>query len=133
MPNRTWISGAPVSTALAAWGASAGGGMNGLQFEVEILTAPAPMNRNTTASLMATMTALKRELSLTPTIITAVSRSTIAPAARFTEPSPEIDSGIGNTEAKYCAQPTATAADPRVNSSTRSQPMIQATSSPREA
>src|SRR5829696_7130523 len=95
MPNRTWISGEPVSAALAALGASPGGGMNGLQLAVEI------------------MTALKRELSLTPTIITPVSRSTIAPAARLTEPSPEIDSGIGNTEAKYWAQPTATAADPR--------------------
>src|ERR671912_2381504 len=111
MPNRTWISGEPVSAALAASGASPGGGMNGLQLAVEIFTAPAAMNRNTTASLMATMTALKRELTLTPTIITPVSRSTIAPAARLTEPSPEIDSGIGNTEAKYWAQPTATAAD----------------------
>ena len=127
------MSGEPVSTALAASGASAGGGMNGLQLEAVILTAPAPMNRNTTASLMATMTALKRELSFTPRIVTAVSSSTIAPAARLTEPSPEIDSGMGNTEAKYWAQPTATAADPRANSSTRSQPMIQATSSPREA
>jgi hypothetical protein len=91
------------------------------------------MNSNSTASLMATMTALKRELSFTPSIITAVSSSTIAPAARLTEPSPEIDSGMGNTEAKYWAQPTATAADPRAVSSTKSQPMIRATSSPREA
>ncbi len=58
------------------------------------------------------MTALKRELSLTPRIITAVSSSTIAPAARLTVPSPEMDSGIGNTEAKYWAQPTDTAAAP---------------------
>ena len=107
--------------------------MNGLQLEAVILTAPAPMNSNTTASLMATMTALKRELSFTPRIDTAVSSSTIAPAARLTEPSPEIDSGMGNTEAKYWAQPTPPRPTPRANSSTRSQPMIQATSSPREA
>ena len=60
-----------------------------------ILTAPAPMNRNTTASLMATMTALKRELSFTPRIITAVSSSTIAPAARLTEPRRRSTRGWG--------------------------------------
>jgi hypothetical protein len=74
--------------------------MNGLQLAVLILTAPAPMNRATTASLMATMTALKRELSLTPMIATAVRMSTIAPAVRLTRPSPEIDSGMGNTDEK---------------------------------
>src|SRR5215211_6015199 len=132
-PNRTSISGRPASTALAALGASAGGGMNGLQLEAVILTTPAPMNRATTASLMVTMTALKRELSLTPMIATAVRTSTIAPAVRLTEPSPEIDSGMGKTEEKYLAQPTDTAAAPRANSSTRSQPMIQAISSPSEA
>ena len=99
-PNRTSISGRPASTALAALGASAGGGMNGLQLEAVIFTTPAPMNRASTASLMVTMTALKRELSLTPMIATAVRTSTIAPAARLTEPSPEIDSGIGNTDEK---------------------------------
>src|SRR5215208_1263550 len=129
----TSISGRPASTALAALGASAAGGMNGLPLAVLILIAPAPMNRAITASLMVTMTALKRGLSLTPTIITAVSRSTIAPATRLIEPSPEIGSGTGTTEAKYWAQPTATAAAPRANSSTRYQPMIQASSSPREA
>src|SRR4029453_1709873 len=107
--------------------------MNGLQLEAVIFTAPAPMNRATTASLMVTMTALKRELSLTPTIATAVRMNTIAPAVRLTAPSPEIDSGTGNTDEKYLAQPTDTAAAPRANSSTRSQPMIQAISSPREA
>jgi hypothetical protein len=58
------------------------------------------MNRATTASLMVTMTALNRELSLTPTIDTTVRSNTIAPAVRLTEPSPEIDSGIGNTDEK---------------------------------
>src|SRR4029453_10087880 len=131
-PKRTSNSGRPASTALAALGASAGGGMNGLQLAVLILTAPAAMNRNTTASLMDTMTALKRGLSFTPRIIPPVSSSTIAPAVRLTVPSPEIDSGIGNTEAKYWAQPTATAAEPRANSRTRPHPVIQAISSPRE-
>jgi hypothetical protein len=107
--------------------------MNGLQLAVLILTAPAAMNSSTTASLMATMTVLKRELSLTPRIMTAVRISTIAPAARLTVPSPEMDPGIGTTEAKYCAQPTETAAAPSANSSTRSQPMIQASSSPSAA
>jgi hypothetical protein len=74
--------------------------MNGLQLAVVILTAPAPMNRATTASLMVTMTALKRELSLTPMIATAVRMSTIAPAVRLTGPSPAIDSGMGNTDEK---------------------------------
>src|SRR4029453_14590855 len=127
------MRGRPASTALAALGASAGGGMNGLQLAVLILTTPAPMNRATTARLMVPLTGLKRELSLTPMIATAVRMSTIAPAARLTGPSPEIDSGIGNTDEKYLAQPTDTAAAPRANSSTRSQPMIQAISSPREA
>ena len=91
------------------------------------------MNSSTTASLMATMTALNRELSFTPTIMMAVSASTIAAATRLTEPSPAIDSGTGSTTVRYCAQPTDTAAAPSVNSSTRSQPMIQASSSPSAA
>jgi hypothetical protein len=132
-PEQDLDEGDPVSTALAAWGASPAGGMNGFQLAVLILIAPAATNSRTTASLMATMTALKRELSFTPTMAIAVRTSTIAPATRLTDPSPEIDSGTGSTEDRYWAQPTDTAAAPRVNSSTRSQPMIQAISSPREA
>src|SRR5918996_6330904 len=123
MPNSPWRSGEPVAVALAASGALPGGGMNGLQLAALILATPATMNSSTTASLMATMTALNRELSFTPTIMIAVSASTIAAATRLTEPSPAIDSGTGSTEAKYCAQPADTAAAPSANSSTRSQPM----------
>jgi hypothetical protein len=66
------------------------------------------------SSAVVTMTALKRELSLTPTIATAVRTRTTAPAVRSTGPSAEIDSGMGNTEETYLAQPTDTAAAPRV-------------------
>jgi hypothetical protein len=82
MPNSTWISGEPVSVALAASGAFPAGGMNGLQLAALTLTAPATMNSSTTASLMATITALNRELSFTPTIVMPVRASTIAPRQR---------------------------------------------------
>jgi hypothetical protein len=98
------------------------------------------MNMSRIASLMPTMIVLVRADSLTPAMSTAaMARITNTAGTLNVPPSPgarAIASGsvIENTESrmslKYSPQPTAMAATESPYSSTRSHPMIQATSSP---
>ena len=101
---------------------------------------PSAMNSASTTSLIATMIVFARAVSRTPIISTAVTASTRKAAGTFTvPPSPgglAIDSGSerpnseSSSSLKYWPQPTATAAIETPYSRIRSQPMIQAASSP---
>lgn len=104
---------------------------------------PAMITIRTTATLMATTTVVTRAESFMPRTRIAVRTSTRT-KARMSKPNPVATSGPESTsgmcqptlsisERTYPDQPTATTAVPRANSSTRSQPMIQAISSPSEA
>ena len=98
---------------------------------------PATITSSTMASLMATKTKLTCDEILMPTQMTAVRIRTIAAATRLW-PSPYAQPGMVMpasfiTSAKYVDQPTATVLAPSASSRIRSQPMIQATSSPRLA
>ena len=91
------------------------------------------------ASLMATITPLNWLEVFTPRHSKPVSASTITAAIRLWW-SPKIHAGgwpcHGDevmTTWRYCDQPEATVAAPSASSRMRSQPMIQATSSPRLA
>src|SRR5436190_12694838 len=111
------------------------GGMNGCQLLVLMKNSPATMTSSTMASLMTTMTKLTCDDTLMPRQMTPVRISTITAATRLCF-SPYAPAGIvipawSITSAKYVDQPTATVLAPRASSRTRSQPMIQATSSPR--
>ncbi len=99
-----------------------------------------PQNMSRIRILTATMTALARADSRTPAISTPATASTTKTAGTLTlPPSPggfAIDAGrlVPKTESrislKYCPQPTAIAPTDSPYSSSRSQPMIQAASSP---
>src|SRR3954469_14321819 len=100
---------------------------------------PTTMTISTMATLIATMTEVTRDDSLIPRMSTQVITATmnIAGMLNFAV-SPAIDSGRGlprspSSWLRYPDQPTATVAAPRASSSTRSQPMIQATISPSAA
>ena len=98
---------------------------------------PATITSSTMPSLTATKTKLTCEETLIPMQMTAVRISTMAAATRLW-PSPYAQPGIVIpasliTSAKYVDQPTATVLAPSASSRIRSQPMIQATSSPRLA
>ena len=101
------------------------------------------MKNSSTTSLTTTMIVLTRALSLAPRTSSAVIASTMITAGRLKIPpsSGEVAkfSGIWKPKAssrkmlKFAPQPTATAAMDTPYSRIRSQPMIQATSSPRVA
>ena len=90
--------------------------------------------------MVITMTVLVRALSLIPAIRSAATPATSTTAGTFTlPPSPggsaiEAGSVMPKSESsssfRYAPQPTATAATETPYSRIRSQPMIQATSSP---
>src|SRR3979411_1262765 len=95
------------------------------------------MTNSTTLSLIATITMLTWEEILIPKEMTPVRMRTIT-AATMLCPVPYAQSGMVMpadviTSAKYVDQPTATVLAPRASSRMRSQPMIQATNSPRLA
>src|SRR3954454_14943885 len=95
------------------------------------------MTRSTTPSFTATIVMFTTEETLIPMQITAVRISTMTAAIRLCS-SPYIHVGIVTpadfmTSAKYVDQPTATVLAPSASSRIRSQPMIQAISSPRLA
>ncbi len=98
------------------------------------------MTNSTTATLIATTISLNRAETLIPMTRMAVSSSTTITAGRLnTVPSPpaiaagRCNPSVWRKTARYCDQPTATAAPPMMNSSSRSHPMIHAISSPRVA
>lgn len=100
------------------------------------------MTSSTTTTLMATTTAVIRADSLVPTTRIAVRTMTSRKAIRSkVPPASGPDSATGMSQPRFVCmrwrtypdQPTATTAVPRANSRTRSQPMIQAGSSPIEA
>ena len=113
---------------------------NGEKLSLLNAVMPSAMNSASTTSLIATMIVFARAVSRTPIISTAVTASTRNAAGRFTTPpSPgglAIDSGSerpnseSSSSLKYWPQPTATAAIETPYSRIRSQPMIQAASSP---
>src|SRR3954469_2162796 len=95
------------------------------------------MTSRTTPSLTATIAMFTREETFIPMQMPAVRMSTMAAAMRLW-PSPYIHAGTVTpadfmTSAKYVDQPTATVLAPSASSRIRSQPMIQAISSPRLA
>src|SRR4051795_5050816 len=111
------------------------GGTNGDQLAVLMKNSPATITSSTIASLMTTITKFTWDEILMPRQITAVRMSTIAAATRLCF-SPYAQLGMvmpiwSITSAKYVDQPTATVLAPSASSRIRSQPMIQATSSPR--
>ncbi len=100
------------------------------------------MTSITTVTLMATTIAVIRAESFVPMTRTAVSTRISRKASRSKDPpasGPESAAGMSQPRLvcmrlrTYPDQPTATTAVPSANSSTRSQPMIQAGSSPIEA
>ena len=101
---------------------------------------PSTMKSSRAAILTSTITLLARAVSRTPTTSTDVMTRTMNTAGMFTTPpspgGPAIDSGretpnsVSRRLLRYSPQPTATAATDTPYSRTRSQPMIQATSSP---
>ncbi len=89
---------------------------------------------------MATTTWLIRLESRMPRIRTVITSRERTTAGRSTTPSPADDSTAGTSYSvptrsfcRYPEKPVARAADPIVNSSARSDPMIHATSSPNVA
>src|SRR3954466_962928 len=118
-------------------------GANGLRLPPSKTVTATTTKNASTASLTKTIIVLKRALSRMPTQSTAVIASTMKTAGRLNEPpSPggaasESGSVNPNSESarslKYWPQPTATAATDTAYSRIRSQPMIQAASSPRVA
>src|SRR5690349_1734424 len=88
-----------------------------------------------TASLIATAIADTREDTLVPTASSTPSTaiSVTAPQSKVTEPSCTVAVSNPKTVPRYCDQPLATTDAASANSRMRSQPMIQATSSPKVA
>src|SRR5438552_11465946 len=123
--------------------------MNGFQF-AEVTACAAPkMKSSTTASLMNTMALLTVADSLMPTtssVVTIAMMTTagrlkmavVVPSAQVTSVPRAAESAHGKSMCKavrkndttYPDQPIATVTAPSAYSSTRSQPMIQANSSP---
>ncbi len=100
------------------------------------------MTSSTTVTLIPTITEVTRDDSFMPTTRIAVRTRTRTQASRSKPKVPSCvpDSPCGrctpavsSSERTYPDQPTATTAQPSASSSTRSQPMIQAGSSPSEA
>ena len=98
------------------------------------------MKKASISSLTTTMTMFARAVSRTPRTSRNITATTIATAGRLRMPpssrAVEIDSGSAKPNAfsrnslRLPPQPTATAATETPYSRIRSQPMIQATSSP---
>src|SRR5947209_10802256 len=115
------------------------GGMNGCRFFEWKYDRPATMTSRMIESLIATITAFTVLDVRIPRHSSPAISSTIT-AANTLWWSPYIQVGTWrfhgeelSTTLKYCDQPEATVAAPSASSSIRSQPMIQATSSPRLA
>src|SRR5690242_15845053 len=115
-------------------------GMNGCRFfELKLISATMMKNVSTT-SLSPTMTRLAPALSRTPRTSSSVIASTMNTAGRLKTPPSDGDLLIAsgmlqpNAESRNALtlppQPTATPATDTPYSRIRSQPMIQATSSP---
>jgi hypothetical protein len=118
-------------------------GANGRRLPLSKTVAATTMNRTSTASLTNTMTVLVLAVSRAPFISRAVTATTMRTAGRLKVPpcSGEVDRASGMRTPKAVSrnslrlppQPTATAATAMPYSRIRSQPMIQATTSPRVA
>src|SRR6267378_2519875 len=125
------------------------GGMNGCQLAELTACAANAMNNSTTATLMNTITLLKLADSLIPTTSSVVTSPMMITAGRLKTAATCVPSGQvtivpraaerahGTSMCKSCRndttypdQPIATVTAPSAYSSTRSQPMIQAMSSP---
>ena len=93
------------------------------------------MTTSTTATLISVMTALKRDDNLVPRASNVVTIATMitAPQSSSSGPSWTVPPAKPNTSPRYVDQLLATVAAPTANSSTRSHPMIHATSSPKLA
>ena len=118
-------------------------GANGRRLSALNTVMPTAMKKISTASFTNTITVLTRAVSLAPLASRAVTASTIATAGRLKVPpnSGEVarawwistPKAVSRKLLRLAPQPTATAATEMPYSSTRSQPMIQATTSPRVA
>ena len=116
-------------------------GRNGDQLPLSTPVPPTTMTISTTATMIAVITMLAFAVMRIPRISSSATNATIAIAGRFTTPpsalgGPEIDAGSvtpkiwSSVALRYADQPTDTAEAPTMNSSARSQPMTNATSSP---
>ena len=118
-------------------------GVNGVRLSALNAVNASPMNSSSTTIFSTTMTLLALVLSRTPRINTPVIARTRNAAGMLTiPPSPGgwlsasgscQPNSVSSSELRYCPQPTATAATDTPYSRMRSQPMIQASSSPRVA
>ena len=115
-------------------------GMNGTQFEASTWLKPSARNNATTASLMATMTLLTKELCLTPRMLTKATTAKMRTAGRLTMPPSwgAMVSAVGKVIPKfmrmllkYPDQPMATVDTAKAYSKIKSQPMTQAQNSPK--
>src|SRR4051794_13542662 len=115
-------------------------GANGWMLSLLKAVTPTTMKIASTTSLMATITVFTRALWRTPAISSMVIASTTKTAGTLTSPpSPggfaiaegsDVLNAESSSSLKYWPQPTAIAATETPYSRIRSQPMIQATSSP---
>src|SRR3954468_13913220 len=89
------------------------------------------MTNSTTATLMTTSTPVTRLDSLVPRMSSSDRRSTMPTAAQSGRAaSPASQLGRSSSCARYADHPRETTAAPSMSSSSRSQPMTQATNSP---
>src|SRR5262249_10217735 len=125
------------------------GGMNGCQFALLIYIAPNPTNSSSTATFTTTITVLNPADSLIPMTRIAETTTTMIAAGTLNTPATVLPSGSATRDpggpdnaagkwipmscrmlTKFPDHPTAIVAAPSAYSSTRSQPMIHANSSP---
>src|SRR3712207_3894881 len=92
------------------------------------------------ATLIAVNTMLTRAEIFVPTASSVISTTTSSSAPQSNSMPPPPPTAVltsrptrASTFCRYCDQPLATTAAPTANSSTRSQPMIQAMNSPKVA
>jgi len=96
--------------------------------------APTTITSSTTAILTATSTPVNLLAVLEPRTSSSESTRTIAIAAKSGRAvSPANQVGRWSSDCRYADQPCATTAAPSMSSSRRSQPITQATTSPRVA
>jgi hypothetical protein len=93
------------------------------------------MTTRTTVTLINVMTALTFDDNLVPSAsnVVTIATMTTAPQSRFSGPSAISPPANPKTSPRYVDQLLTTVAAPTANSSTRSQPMIHATTSPKLA
>src|SRR3712207_3366244 len=124
-PNSTCDSGRVSPDSSSPTGCA--GGTKGVRFAAFTKNAPATTTNTQMATLTTTSTLVTRDDCRIPSVATPPSTSVMRMAPTLTVLlSPNIEPGRCSNSARYPDHPRATTAAPSANSSTRSQPMIQA-------